>query len=101
MCSTAPRSEPAGLIEAARSTVLAQLEPAAQFIAVPDTNAPAPSIPSRCMSCRRVRFPPLVSSDESICAPLVSRPGSPAESGLARRRIDLAAPSSSHLLAFL
>ena len=45
MCSTAPRSEPAGLILAARSITDAQPGPAIHASADWLTNAPAPTIP--------------------------------------------------------
>ena len=58
MCSTAPRSEPAGLILAARSIADAQPGPAIHASADWLTNAPAPTIPSRSINCRRVRSCP-------------------------------------------
>jgi hypothetical protein len=58
MCSTASRSEPAGLVLAARSITDAQLGPAIHASADWLTNAPAPTIPRRSISCRRVRWSP-------------------------------------------
>ena len=66
MCSTAPRSEPAGLILAACSITYALLTLAIHASADWLTNAPAPTIPSRSINCRRVKF----CSGTSITQPL-------------------------------